>query len=158
MFFWFPLYIFFISFLFYNFGKKAAIYLLALSLTVGIADTMSSRVIKTSVKRLRPCNNDGIKMHVKLLVPCGSGYSFPSSHATNHFAVAVFVIFTIIGQRRWLKWLLLAWAGSIAFGQVYVGVHYPFDVLCGGLLGSAIGWMCAFLFNRYFKKYSIETV
>ncbi len=155
MFFWFPAYIFFISFLLYNFGKKGAIYLLALSLTVGVADTLSSKIIKNIVKRDRPCNDVKLKNHVKLLVPCGSGYSFPSSHATNHFALAVFVVFTFVGKRRWLKWSLIAWAASIGFGQIYVGVHYPTDVLFGSFLGCVIGWMGAFLYERYFKQYSL---
>ena len=156
MYFWIPLYIFFISFLLYNFGKKASIYLLALALTVGLADTTSSRLIKNTIKRERPCNDANVKLHVKLLVPCGSGYSFTSSHATNHFAAAVFIILTFVDKRRWLKWSLLFWASSISFGQVYVGVHYPLDVICGGLLGSGIGWLGAFLFNTFFKRYSLD--
>ena len=104
------------------------------------------------------CNDEKIATQVKLLVPCGSGYSFPSSHATNHFAAAVFIIFTFVEKRRWLKWSLLAWATSIAFGQVYVGVHYPLDVICGGILGSGIGWLGAFLFEKYLKKWSLKSV
>ena len=121
----------------------------------GLADTTSSRLIKNTVKRVRPCNDENVKMHVKLLVPCGSGYSFTSSHAANHFAAAVFIIFTFLDNRKWLKWSLLVWAASISFGQVYVGVHYPLDVICGGLLGSGIGWLCAYLFQRFFKRYSL---
>ena len=158
MYFWIPLYFFFISYLLYNFGQKALIFLLALALTVGVADFTSSTIIKNSVKRHRPCNDEKIATQVKLLVPCGSGYSFPSSHATNHFAAAVFIIFTFVEKRRWLKWSLLAWATSIAFGQVYVGVHYPLDVICGGILGSGIGWLGAFLFEKYLKKWSLKSV
>jgi undecaprenyl-diphosphatase len=148
MYFWLPLYIFFTSYLLYNFGKTGAIYILALALTVGIADVTSSRIIKNTVQRARPCNDIMIQKNVKLLVPCGGGYSFPSSHATNHFAAAVFVIFTFVEKRRWLKWSLIAWAASIAFGQVYVGVHYPFDVICGAILGSSIGWLGAFVYKK----------
>ena len=120
---------------------------------------ISSKIIKKSVQRTRPCNDISRLSEqgheVKLLVPCGSGYSFPSSHATNHFAVAVFVIFTFANRKKWLKWGLIAWASSIALGQVYVGVHYPLDVLCGGLLGSFIGWGLAFFYKKYAKANSI---
>ncbi|MDZ7879396.1 MAG: phosphatase PAP2 family protein [Saprospiraceae bacterium] len=151
MYLWLPLYVFFISYLFFNFEKKqVAIYLLALGLTVGTADILSSRVIKKTVARLRPCNDETVKLRVKLLVPCGGGYSFTSSHATNHFAVAVFVILTFVGSRKWLKYSLLAWAISIAFGQVYVGVHYPLDVVCGAMLGSGVGWFGAFVYKQKF--------
>jgi undecaprenyl-diphosphatase len=149
MYFWIPLYVFFISYLFYNFGKKASIYLLAIALTVGIADMASSRLVKKTVLRLRPCNDETVREHVKLLIPCGGGYSFTSSHATNHFALAVFMLLTFFNKRDKRRYLLLAWAASIGLGQVYVGVHYPFDILGGALLGSAVGGLGAYLWQRY---------
>jgi undecaprenyl-diphosphatase len=153
MYFWLPLYVFFISYLLSNFEKKqATIYLLALGLTVGTADVISSRLIKNTVARLRPCNDEAVKPNVKLLVHCGGGYSFTSSHATNHFAAAIFVILTFVGSRKWLKYSLLAWSASIAFGQVYVGVHYPLDVVCGAFLGSCVGWLGSFLGRRFLES------
>ncbi|MEY2901476.1 MAG: hypothetical protein RLY89_582, partial [Bacteroidota bacterium] len=94
---------------------------------------------------------------VRLLLPnCGSGYSFTSSHATNHFAFAVFIFITM-GQvlGKW-KWAFLFWAGSVAYAQVYVGVHYPIDVLVGGLLGTLIGFISANLFQQRFPTWHIE--
>lgn len=159
MYLWIPLYVFFITFIVEKYGKNGWIYLLALALTVTISDTVSSKIIKKSVQRTRPCNDISRLLErgheVKLLVPCGSGYSFPSSHATNHFAVAVFVIFTFVARKKWLKWALIAWASSIALGQVYVGVHYPLDVLFGGILGSFIGWGVAFLYKKLENTYRI---
>jgi membrane-associated phospholipid phosphatase len=153
MYFWIPVYVFFMSYLLTNFDKKqAAIYILALGLTVGTADVISSRLIKNTVARLRPCNDENVKLKVKLLVPCGSGYSFTSSHATNHFAAAIFVILTFVGSRKWLKYSLLAWAASISIGQVYVGVHYPLDVFCGAILGIGVGYLGAFLYKKYGLK------
>jgi membrane-associated phospholipid phosphatase len=83
----------------------------------------------------------------------GVGYrprssSFTSSHAANHFGIAVFCFFTL--RQLWGKYvyLFLLWAASICFTQVYVGVHYPLDVFCGGILGSAIGTMTAYFFFR----------
>ncbi len=152
MYFWIPLYAFFITFIVEKFGKKGWIYLLALAITVSVSDTVSSKFIKKSIERTRPCNDSQLKTQVKLLVHCGSGYSFPSSHATNHFAVAVFVIFTLAIRKKWLQWGLIAWASSVALGQVYVGIHYPFDILFGGILGSFIGWGIAFLYKKYADK------
>jgi membrane-associated phospholipid phosphatase len=148
--FWLPLYVFFISYLWVNFPKKqVAMYLLALGLTVGLGDVVSSRLIKNTVARVRPCNDENVQPKVKLLVRCGVGYSFTSSHATNHFAAAIFLIFTFVGRRKWLTYSLLAWAASISFGQIYVGVHYPLDVFCGAILGSGIGYLGAFLYRKY---------
>ena len=162
MYLWIPLYIFFISFLIEKFGKKGWIYLLCLAITIGCSDTISSKLIKKSVERARPCHDVSRNleyMHeMKLLIPCGSGYSFPSSHATNHFAIATFIILTFVKRKKWLKIGLLAWAFSIALGQVYVGVHYPLDVICGGILGSLLGWATAFFYTKYAKDFNINAV
>jgi membrane-associated phospholipid phosphatase len=150
MYFWFPVYIFLISFIVLNFGKKGWILLLALTLTVGISDTVSSKIIKKSVMRLRPCNDETMKDKVKLLVRCGSGYSFTSSHATNHFAVAAFLIFTFFRQKKWAKYTSIAWATTISLGQVFVGVHYPSDILFGAIIGYLIGWGTSYLYKKYY--------
>ena len=112
---------------------------------------MSSKVVKESVMRLRPCNDAEIKADVNLLVRCGSGYSFTSSHATNHFAIAAFISMTLGMVLPLIRWPFYLWAASIAFGQVYVGVHYPFDVISGALLGWLIGVLAAKLYNRFPK-------
>jgi undecaprenyl-diphosphatase len=72
-------------------------------------------------------------------VSCGSGYSFTSSHATNHFCIAAFLV-SVFGtyMRKW-KYVWWAWASLISIAQVYVGVHYPLDIIGGGLLGTIIG-------------------
>ncbi|RZL15228.1 MAG: phosphatase PAP2 family protein, partial [Pedobacter sp.] len=74
-------------------------------------------------------------------VPCGSGYSFPSAHATNHFGIAVFLILVFYKKWKPILPLGLLWAFSIAFAQVYVGVHYPVDIICGSLLGTLLGFI-----------------
>lgn len=136
--FWAPLYLFLGAFLVLNFGGRSWLMILAVCLAVGLADFTSSTLIKKNVQRVRPCNDP--VMVVEMRVSCGSGYSFTSSHAANHFAVAVFVSMLLDRTHRLVRPLVLAWAGLIALSQVYVGVHYPLDVLCGGLLGAVIGW------------------
>ncbi|MEN0005396.1 MAG: phosphatase PAP2 family protein [Bacteroidota bacterium] len=144
---WIPLYVVLAIYVVYQFKQKGVYLILFLAVTVGIADTTSSQLIKKNVQRIRPCNDIQLQSEVKLLVHCGGGYSFTSSHATNHFAVASFLVFTLglFPWRKW-RWLLWLWAASIAFGQVYVGVHYPLDILCGGLIGALIGWLMARLY------------
>ena len=137
--FWAPLYVFIISFVLLNYKRKGLFLIGALLMTMTISDTCSSQIIKKSVQRLRPCNDIALKSTVKLLVPCGGGYSFTSSHATNHFALASFLFLTLGLHFRWIRWPLILWALSIALGQVYVGVHYPLDILMGSLLGILIG-------------------
>lgn len=145
---WIPLYILLIGFSIIKYKIKGLYYILFLTLAIGISDTMSSKVVKYSVKRVRPCNDLKIKTHSNLLVKCGSGYSFTSSHATNHFTLAVFLCLTFCRRYKFLKLPLIFWASSIALGQVYVGVHYPFDVLAGATLGTLIAIMMSYIYQR----------
>lgn len=153
--FWIPFYVALAVFLVYRFRVKGLYMILAIGLTAGIADTVSSHVIKKTVKRIRPCNQEQLKGEVELLVRCGTGYSFTSSHATNHFAIATFLSLTLGLLYRKIRLPLFLWAASIALGQVYVGVHFPFDILAGSLLGIFIGWGMAKLFNR-FELFKLE--
>ena len=140
-FFWTPLYLFIIIFLIRNYGKQGWIMILFLGLTFGCTDFISSSLIKPTVQRLRPCNDPEIKSAVNNLIGCGSGFSFPSSHASNHFGLAVFLIMMFFQKWRLILPIGLLWAASISFAQVYVGVHYPVDILTGALLGGMIGFI-----------------
>ncbi|MCB0689150.1 MAG: phosphatase PAP2 family protein [Saprospiraceae bacterium] len=150
--FWAPLYIFILSFFIWNYPRNGLIIILFAVLTVGLSDTISSRWIKKNVERLRPCNDDHLKDEVTLRIRCGGGYSFTSSHATNHAALAFFIFFLFCnhGRRRW-RYLLVLWAIAVGLAQIYVGVHYPLDVLGGILVGTAVGWLSAWTFRRYFS-------
>ena len=113
--------------------------MLLLFLTAATSDLISSRFIKPMVERLRPCNDIDVFEQINVLVRCGGGYSFTSSHATNHFAIAIFVIFWLGKDFKWVRYFFGFWATTIALGQVYVGVHYPLDIFGGAILGTIIG-------------------
>ena len=144
---WVPLYLFLVFIWAKNYGKTAIWMVLFLLLCFGISDYTASSIIKPAVARVRPCND--LTLTVNNLVPCGSGYSFPSSHAANHFALALF--FIVVFYQRWKPVLPLAliWAASIGFAQIYVGVHFPIDILAGSLLGALIGYLLGILFLRF---------
>ena len=115
------------------FGKKQGrVAAVLLVISVLLSDQMSSHLIKPLVARIRPCH---VVPTVHLLVDCSQGLSFPSSHAANSFAPAVLI--SLIYRKR--IWLFLAIAGVVAYSRIAVGVHYPFDVLTGALLGSLCG-------------------
>ncbi|MDX2067628.1 MAG: phosphatase PAP2 family protein [Haliscomenobacter sp.] len=154
---WIPLYIALAAFLGYKYRLQGLYLILALALAVGLADTVSSKIIKPSVHRLRPCNDPTLKDEVQLLVHCGSGYSFTSSHASNHFAVAAFLSLTLGLHYRRIRWPLYLWAASIALGQVYVGVHFPLDIIIGAILGIIIGNIVAKTYLRLFKNPFLQT-
>ena len=145
---WFPFYIFLISFFIINFKKKGFYVILLLAITVGAADSASSHLIKKTVKRLRPCKVLEQPKDLNLLVRCGSGYSFPSSHAANHFAMAIALILILRKRYKWVKWPLLFWALAISYSQIYVGVHYPLDAITGAILGSLIAFFFYFVLGK----------
>ena len=110
-----------------------------LALSIFASDTISSRLIKSQVQRSRPCQVMNMDPVVIERVSCGSGFSFPSSHAANHFCMAAFMI-SLFGKemRRWKYWWWV-WAAMISLAQVYVGIHYPLDILGGAILGIIVG-------------------
>ncbi len=140
---WIPLYALLV-FLIIRKYKTQSVYVLGYALlALVLADQLSASVIKPLVQRLRPCNDPSIIQYVhNELVDCGSGFSFVSSHATNHFALAIYfiMVFAKPSNRFFVVLGFVVWAGLISFAQVYVGVHYPFDVLVGALLGMLIGY------------------
>ncbi|HTD99483.1 MAG TPA: phosphatase PAP2 family protein [Mucilaginibacter sp.] len=146
--FWIPLYVFIIVFCIWKYKKQGAIIIVLLAISAGIADFTSVHLMKNNVQRLRPCRDPVISQTVISRAPCGTGYSFPSTHATDHFAMAAF--FALVFFRRW-RWIFLVaflWAGSICFAQVYVGVHFPVDVTIGMIYGILVGSLLALLFKK----------
>ena len=135
-----------------NFGKRGYFMVIFLFLTVGTADIMSSHVFKKSIQRLRPCNQQETFDSITVRARCGSGYSFTSSHATNHFAIAWFLIFTLGVDIKRIRVPLFFWALSISISQVYVGVHFPLDILCGSILGTTIAYLGSKLFLKYYPR------
>jgi membrane-associated phospholipid phosphatase len=134
-------------------GDKRLRYAILFSiLTVVLSDLLSSAVLKPLFARPRPCH----ELEVYLLVPCGAGFSFPSSHAANLFGQA-FLFRTIAPTTT--KYLIPL-AIVVALSRVFVGVHYPFDILCGAALGTLVGYGVAQIFIRVFpppdKKISQE--
>jgi undecaprenyl-diphosphatase len=146
--FWVPLYVFLLLFITLNFGRKGFWWAVALIGLVALTDLLSSHVIKEVFFRPRPCRDEVMAHEIRFLArTCGMNGSFTSSHATNHFAIAMFLYQTLKGHSRWWG-LAFLWAGLISYAQVYVGVHYPFDIFGGALLGSAAGFIAARLFDH----------
>jgi len=146
---WYPLYLFLLLLILGNFKKTGWVWLLFAIGVVVCCDFLSSSVLKIYVHRIRPCNEPSIASWIHVLV----GYrpqsnSFTSSHATNHFGMAAFFYFTLKEKFKTWPALFFLWAFGISFAQVYVGVHYPLDVFCGGLIGILIGYLSGKSFNK----------
>ena len=149
--FWAPLYLFLLIFIPYKFGKKGIVWCLVYLITFALSDQVVVNVIKPFFHRVRPCNNPALANVIHLLVECGSGYSFPSAHAANHFSMGIFAAVTLSKRYKWIWPVAVTWAVLVSFAQVYVGVHFPVDVTCGAIVGTIIGIMTGKFFNRYFN-------
>ena len=100
-----------------------------------------TNLFKVSFGRLRPCNDPTLQTLLRLVKPrCGGGYSFFSGHASNSFALAVFFGALLKPYFRGLPYLLLLIAALIAYSRIYIGVHFPLDILCGTIAGCSIGF------------------
>ncbi|MEW5994281.1 MAG: phosphatase PAP2 family protein [Candidatus Zixiibacteriota bacterium] len=114
------------------------------ALTLTLSDQLSSHLLKTLVERPRPCH---LFDQLHLLVDCGAGFSMPSSHAANMFGQAALFGLAV----RSTLWYLMSFAVLVAVSRVFVGVHYPGDVVAGGLLGIAVGLAVAVTFGAFEK-------
>jgi len=149
--FWMPIYLFLLVFMLANFKKNKWWWILFFICTVAITDLVSSQFFKMYFQRLRPCNDPDFFRHVRLLVNhCSGGYSFTSSHAANHFGMAVFFFLTLKKHIGNWAYLSLVWAALICYAQVYVGVHYPLDIAGGAVIGILTGYLTSRFFNKRF--------
>jgi undecaprenyl-diphosphatase len=135
---WVPLYLAILIYLGIKYKRKFLIILIFIILAATLAD-QSSVIVKNIFHRLRPCHEPSIIGIVHLVNgECGGVYGFVSSHATNCFDVALLSLLLI--KKRWYTISIIFWAGIIGYSRIYLGVHYPGDVICGSFLGAFIGW------------------
>ena len=163
---WIPLYLGLVLWLIIKYKSKGGILILFLALSITLGDIISARIIKPGFERARPCHEESV-INVRHIPswdntksiywwlpskqPCGPGYSFVSSHATNHFALATTLGLCLWGPSPWILFIGLFWALHISLGQVYIGVHFPSDIFIGSILGLSIGLFLSKMFNKYVK-------
>jgi membrane-associated phospholipid phosphatase len=150
---WVPLYAFMVFWIWRSSKKHAWQFILLTIVTFTITDVVSAQVLKPWLARLRPCYEPDLQPIIRGLVGCGGQYGLPSNHAANHFGLAAFWYWSILVIRgqKW-HWLWL-WALTIGYAQVYVGKHYPLDIIVGGAFGYLVGTLCAKLFERWLFPY-----
>ncbi len=143
-----PLYLFIIYLLYRCFGKEFWKPLIFIGLTVLLCDKISVLAFKEVFMRLRPSQEVTLEGTIRLLEGKGGLYGFLSSHATNVFGISTFLYFTLKKFYGNKLTLLFGWAAFVGYSRIYVGKHYPLDVICGMLLGISIGYFVFFLFKK----------
>lgn len=141
-FFWIPFYLVLLIIIIRHFKKRSVLVLLHIAALITASDQLASDLIKNTVKRLRPSHEAALQQFIHLSkAGAGGPYGFVSSHASNSFALCVFLCMVLSHAFRPLKFILLFWALLVSYSRIYNGVHYPADVCAGALLGSILGWL-----------------
>jgi len=156
---WIPLYLMVLYFVFKQLKWKGLLTLLFLVLVVVLADQGSVHLFKNVFQRFRPCHNPQISDFVHIVnEKCGGKFGFVSSHATNTFAFATFSHFFFKNIK--FSYFIFFWAAFVSYSRIYLGVHFPADILGGAILGYTIGYfvykLYRFSFNKVFKNGKLE--
>ena len=134
---WIPLYLL-IAFLMIRKERLYGLICIAfMVLSFGLADQLSVVLFKENFQRLRPCYADELHGIVRSLEACGGRYGFVSNHAANTFCLATFV--SLFFRNRYRTLSIFLWAAAVSYSRIYVGKHYPLDVICGAAFGSLCG-------------------
>jgi undecaprenyl-diphosphatase len=144
---WVPVWFILVVILMWKGGRQGRWVVLLAVISVAGADMISYRVLKKNIQRERPCN---VIEQTHLTVKRSGSYSMPSNHAANFFALAAVFSFFYRDHKKWFYSI----AGLVSFSRVSVGVHYPFDIIIGALVGYMIAWLTIFIYKKINLKYS----
>ena len=146
---WIPLYAFLLYLITREYKWKSLLILLFIGILITFSDQLSVHLFKNTFQRLRPCHNPEIMDQVHLVKDyCGGQFGFISSHATNSFALAVFLIGILGKKYRYFTLSILLWAAVISYSRIYLGVHYPGDVIVGGIFGAVLGLILLVFYKK----------
>ena len=130
-----------------SYRKESWVVFLAIAVLITLSDQLSSGLIKPLVERLRPTHEPSLEGLLCIVHDCREGgYSFVSSHAADSLAFATFSI--LLFKNRLYGWMIASWSILTGFSRMYLGVHYPFDVVCGTILGISVGFLVYFLLKK----------
>lgn len=154
--FWIPLYVIFLYFLYKNFNKKSLFYIL-LFVALGItASDQIANIFKFGFERLRPCHDpslEGLLREVK----CGGKFGFYSAHSSNSFFVATYLTILLGKKIKQLPYFLFVWAAIVAYSRVYLGMHFPGDIIIGAIMGILLALFFGTLAKKVIRKSEVFT-
>lgn len=144
---WIPLYVLLVVFIVLKFGKKSWLIIPIIALLIACSDQTSVHFFKNVFHRLRPSHEPSLEGLLHFVHNYHGGlYGFISSHASNTFALATFL--SLLFRKKWFSWTIFVWAGIVSYSRIYLGVHYPGDVVCGALWGVLLAIIFFALYRR----------
>ena len=149
--FWIPLYVFFAYLRYKNHSKKSFLYILLFFVLGIIASDQIANIFKGGFQRLRPCHDPSLKGLIRV-VKCGGQYGFYSAHASNAFFTAVFLMRLLGSKIKYFTPWVLVWAIVVAYSRIYLGMHFPGDILFGAFMGILLGIFFSFLALKVVNK------
>jgi undecaprenyl-diphosphatase len=153
---WIPLYIIFLYLLYKNYKLRNFVFILIfIGIGIAISDQLAN-IFKNDVLRLRPCHTPLLEAKMRL-VTCGGQYGFYSSHASNMFFIATFLSSLLGKKYKYFTVLIFLWAVIIAYSRIYLGVHFPFDVAYGALIGFLLGGLFSVLAKKSLRTEKVKS-
>lgn len=150
---WIPFYLVLVYFIYKHFTqKKFGIILLSIGLGIVSSDQLAN-FVKHTFLRLRPCHTEALIEKMRIVI-CGGQYGFYSAHASNSFFLATFMSLLFGKRYRWIPFVMYFWAGLVSFSRIYLGVHFPGDVLTGALVGFLLGGLFYTIAQKIMFKYT----
>ena len=154
--FWIPLYVIFLYFLYKNFNKKSLFYIL-LFVALGItASDQIANIFKFGFERLRPCHDSSLEGLLRE-VKCGGKFGFYSAPSSNSFFVATYLTILLDKKIKQLPYFLFVWAAIVAYSRVYLGMHFPGDIIVGAIMGILLALFFGTLAKKVIKKSEVTT-
>ena len=150
---WIPFYLGLIVYLVWRYRRRSILMLAMVLIAIGLSDFIASGIFKPYFARLRPCHDASLSEFVNIVEGCGGQFGFMSSHAANSFALAVFFNLILSDRYAVFKVVLVVWAVVVSYSRIYLGVHYPGDVIGGALLGSFLAYVCSLGYTILLNKY-----